>query len=352
MRTSRPGRGLPRRVMRRASVSSQPPVQTVPAASVMPKLPTCNACGIAAMIGSATPGGCTAKLLFISLTRDRSVSWNVGWYTSPCMIVTKLGIQGCDLVLLEHLQRDARVEVPHREVRAADVEDREHRQHGGDVEHRQRRPHAVVVRQPVAMASERDAVAHHRLVRDQAAFRVGRGARGVEHQADVAHPHAQARAMHFHLVAGLGGGVEVGCGEIALRLGLAEQHDVAQLRRTRHLELARVAAARKFLERAVQALDEIDGIGDGVRRDDGDDVAVLDDVGELVRLVPGVDRHDDATAERDREERFDEFRARVHQQADVVARPHPKRLQRARAAQRAVDQLPVGEGAIGEHERE
>jgi hypothetical protein len=64
--------------MRRASVSSQPPVQTVPAASVMPKLPTCNACGIAAMIGSATPGGCTAKLLFISFTRDRSVSWKVG----------------------------------------------------------------------------------------------------------------------------------------------------------------------------------------------------------------------------------------------------------------------------------
>jgi hypothetical protein len=261
-------------------------------------------------------------------------------------------IQGRDFVFLEHPERDARVEVPHREIGAADVEDREHRQHGGDVEHRQRRPHAVALREPVAMPPERDAVADHRLVRDQATLRIGRGARRVEHQPDVAHPHAQARTMHVHLVARPGGGVEVGLGQVTLCPGPAQQHDVAQLGRTRHLERARVAAALELLEGAVQALDEIDGIGDRVRRDDGDQVAVLDDVGKFARLVARVDRHDHAAAERDREERLDEFRAGVHQHADVVAWPYAERLQRARAAQRAIGQLPVGERAIGEHERQ
>ena len=57
----------------------------------MPKLPTCNAFGMAAMMGAATPGGCTAKLLFIKRMRDRSRFLKSGWYTKPWMSVTKLG---------------------------------------------------------------------------------------------------------------------------------------------------------------------------------------------------------------------------------------------------------------------
>ena len=201
-------------------------------------------------------------------------------------------------------------------------------------------------------SARRHAGADERLVREHAALGIGGRAGRVHHHRVVAEPHAQARAVDVQFAARLGGSVEIGFGEIALRPGPAEQHDVAQLRCARHLQVARVAAAREVLERTVQTFDEIDGIGDGVRGDDGDDVAVLDDVGQFVRLVARIDRHDDAAAECDRKERLDEFRAGVHQQADVVARAHPKRLQRASAAHRPVDELPVGEGAIGEHERE
>ncbi len=72
MRTSRPGRGVPRRVTRDSCGSSGEPVHTVPAASVMPKLPTWMVPGIAFCMAAAMPGGCTAKLLFISRTRERS----------------------------------------------------------------------------------------------------------------------------------------------------------------------------------------------------------------------------------------------------------------------------------------
>jgi hypothetical protein len=44
----------------------------------MPKLPTCSACGMAFMMDSATSGGCTAKLEFMSLMRDRSVRAKFG----------------------------------------------------------------------------------------------------------------------------------------------------------------------------------------------------------------------------------------------------------------------------------
>ena len=115
------------------------------------------------------------------------------------MIVTKLGYSAVTLYLLEHGERDAGIEVAHRQVRAADIEDREHRQHRGDVEHRQRRPHAVRVGQAIAMPAERDAVAHHRFVRDQAALGIGGRARGVEHQADVAHAHGDARDVHLQI---------------------------------------------------------------------------------------------------------------------------------------------------------
>jgi hypothetical protein len=65
--------------MRWPSGSEGEPVLTVPDASVMPKLPTCTAPGIAFMIGSATPGGCTAKLEFINRMWVRSRLAKSGW---------------------------------------------------------------------------------------------------------------------------------------------------------------------------------------------------------------------------------------------------------------------------------
>ena len=64
---------------RDSSVSAGIPVDTVPAHSVMPKLPTWIAFGIALSIASLMPGGCTAKLEFMSLMRDRSVFLKFGW---------------------------------------------------------------------------------------------------------------------------------------------------------------------------------------------------------------------------------------------------------------------------------
>ena len=90
-------------------------------------------------------------------------------------------IGGRDLVLLEHAQRHTRIEIAHREISAADIKDGEHRQHGGDVEHRQGRPQRVRFGEPVAVAPQRDRVADLRFMRDQAAFRVGGRAGGVEH---------------------------------------------------------------------------------------------------------------------------------------------------------------------------
>ena len=113
-----------------------------------------------------------------------------------------------------------------------------------------------------------------------------------------------------------------------------------------------LAVARQVLERAVEPLDEVDRVGHGVGRHQGDEVAVLDDVGQFVRLVTRIDRHDHAAAEGDGEERLDELGAGVHQHADVVARADAQGLQRAGTPQRVVGQLAVGQRAVGEHQRQ
>jgi hypothetical protein len=106
------------------------------------------------------------------------------------------GIGGRHLMAFEHVERHARVEIAHRQVGAADIENGEHRQHRGDVEHGQRRPEAIFVGEAVAMASERDGVADLRLMGDEAALGIRGGPGGVEHEAHIAYTDAEARDVH------------------------------------------------------------------------------------------------------------------------------------------------------------
>jgi hypothetical protein len=147
--------------------------------------------------------------------------------------------------------------------------------------------------------------------------------------------HADARLVHLQFGPLGNGGVEIGLADKARCERLAEQYDVAQTRGRGELELARIATPGEIPASTAQALDEIHGVRHRVGGHDGDQVAVVDDVAEFARLVAGIDRHDDRTAEGDGKQRLDELEARVHEDADVVAAAHAQRLQAARAAQGA-----------------
>ena len=131
----------------------------------------------------------------------------------------------------------------------------------------------------------------------------------------------------------------------------AKQQQVAEPRRGVDREAQRVALRGELRQGFGQPPDEIDLIGDASRRDDRDEVAVLDHITQFVRAVPRVDRHGDGAAQRDRKEVLDELRAGGEQQPDVLARPHAEGLQYARARHGALRKLAVRDALTGEDQR-
>ena len=115
------------------------------------------------------------------------------------------------------------------------------------------------------MPAKREAVAHHRFVGDQAAFRISGGSRCVKHQADVAHAHSDACNVYLQIRDVLARRFEVRFVNETRRLGLAKQHDIAQFWRGRKLQASGVATARqpgsalrsrstKFTESAIESV--------------------------------------------------------------------------------------------------
>ena len=201
------------------------------------------------------------------------------------------------------------------------------------------------------MPAKREAVAHHRLVGDQAAFRIGGGSRCVKHQADVAHAHSDACNVYLQIRDVRARRFEVRVVNESRRLGLAKQHDVAQFWGGRKLQASGVATACQPGQRLAQPLDKIHGVGDRIGGDNGDDVPILDHVGQFAGFVAGVDRHNDAAAERDRKQHLHELFARVHEDADVVASSHAEGLETAGTPHRVACELGIGDFAGWEHER-
>src|SRR5262245_26808036 len=108
------------------------------------------------------------------------------------------------------------------------------------------------------MTPQRNAVAYLSLVRNQTALRVCRRARGVEHQADVAHTHAQSQTMDFHLVYGARRGLELCGGEKTRRRGTSHHHEIAKLRRRCNGKITPVSALLEARQCLRQTLDEVD----------------------------------------------------------------------------------------------
>jgi hypothetical protein len=208
---------------------------------------------------------------------------------------------------------------------------------------RQRRPEYVVVGQRIAVTPERNRVAHDGLMRNQRAFRVGRRAGGIEHDRRVAQLHAQTRFVDARIRAEPRQRHEFGRWQEPGRRAIAQQDQAAQLRRHLELQATRIHLALETRQRLRQPFDEIHVIGDLARRDDGDQIAVRNRVGEFAVLVARVERHGHRAAQRDREQELDELGTGRQQQADVVTWLHAQRLQRPRARK-----SPVGEFAIRE----
>ena len=96
----------------------------------------------------------------------------------------------------EQAQRKAGFEPRHRHVAAADPERGRDRHDPADVIHRQRRPEPVLSRHFIA-PGQFYAVAHNGFVAQQAALRVGRGARGIEHDPGIPQTRPQAPPVNF-----------------------------------------------------------------------------------------------------------------------------------------------------------
>ena len=119
--------------------------------------------------------------------------------------------------------------------------------------------------------------AHQRLVRDQAALRLGGRAGRVHHDRDVADAHRLAQPRRSSAAS-----TPAPAAAKAARSRYPSGED----------EPSRITSdeeRRARCGRLVQERHEVDVVGDRVRGDDGGHVAVLEHVGELVGLVAGVD---------------------------------------------------------------
>src|SRR5687767_665847 len=88
----------------------------------------------------------------------------------------------------------------------------------------------------------------------------------------------------------------------------AQGDDVTELRRLSEFESARVSRVLDSRQRLGDQLAEVDvGALLRTRGQQGNQVCVLDDVGELTRLVPRVDGHDDGAGQRGTEQSLDEL---------------------------------------------
>ena len=107
-------------------------------------------------------------------------------------------------------------------------------------------------------------------------------------------------------------------------------------------EMSRVAVSRH----AARCGREVLRIGDRQPR-----LAVADDVRELRRREPGVERDRDRTCLERAQKRRAESRRVVHQQADALAAPHAERAERVRGARHRVVELAAGDRAAGVQDR-
>ena len=258
---------------------------------------------------------------------------------------------------------EARVEVGEGDVGGARIHAADEGKDGAHVEEGQGIPEAVLGREPEAVATGVDGGADERLVGEGAALGVGGGARGVHHHGDVAQ--ADAGAEEVDLVGGhaLGGGLVDGAVEHACRgrfiparfarsldcFALAPQEDHAlQLGGAGEGEGGGVGGLGEAGEAAMQQLDEVDVLIDEVAGDEQLEVGVLDDVGELVLLVAGVDGHDPGAEHGGAEYDLDVVHAVGHEDAEVVAGAEAEAGEGAGGADGGLVEARVGVAAVGE----
>ena len=98
----------------------------------------------------------------------------------------------------------------------------------------------------------------------------------------------------------------------------------------------------------MQQFDEVDVLVDEIAGDEQLEVGVLDDVGELVLLVAGVDGHDPGAQHGGAEHDLDKVHAVGHEDAEVVAGAEAEAGQGAGRAHRGLVEAGVGVAAVGE----
>ena len=98
----------------------------------------------------------------------------------------------------------------------------------------------------------------------------------------------------------------------------------------------------------MQELDEVDVLVDEVAGDEELEVGVLDDVGELMVLVAGVDGHDPGAEHGGAEHDLDVVHAVGHEDAEMVARAEAETGEGAGRADGGLVEARVGVAPVGE----
>ena len=258
---------------------------------------------------------------------------------------------------------EAGVEVGERDVGGAGVKAADEGEDGAHVEEGQGIPEAVLGGEAEAVAAGVDRRSHEGLVGEGTALGVGGGAGGVHHHGDVAEADAGAEEVDLVVGHAFGGSLENGAvehpgGMRSIRARFArsldcfalapQQHDALQLRGAGEGEGGGVGGLGEAGEAAVQQLDEVDVLVDEVAGDEELEVGVLDDVGELVLLVAGVDGHDPGAEHGGAEDDLDVVHAVGHEDADVVAGAEAEPSEGAGGADGGLVEAGVGVAPVGE----
>ena len=209
-------------------------------------------------------------------------------------------------------------------------------------------PETVLGGEAEAVAAGVHGGADEGLVREGAALWVGGRAGGVHHHGDVAEADAGAEEMDMVVRDALGCCVESGAVEHPGGGGVSNQDDALQLRGGGEGEGRGVGGLGEAGEAAVQQLDEVDVLVDEVACDEELEVGVLDDVGELVVLVAGVDGHDPRAKHGGAEHDLDVVHAVRHEDAEVVAGTEAEAGEGAGGADGSLVEAGVGVAPVGE----
>ena len=246
----------------------------------------------------------------------------------------------------EHAQRGPGGEMPHRDVSAAGLQRRGDRHDGADVIHWQWRPEPVVFRHAITMR-ERAAIAHDRLVAQQATLWVRRRARGVQDQGGVADAHLCAPGHQ-------GGGIDAIRARVEFRLRHrsrdrgVEAHDRSQPIQALERE---VAVIRQRADAGHEPLDQVHPGGHLARGHHARRVRVRHQISQFRVAISGIDRHRDRACERDAEQRLDEGHARRQQDGDVLAALHAECHEAAGTAHGTLRQAIEGDALLVDDDR-